>query len=78
MIDKKFNIKDGRFPNLGSILMVEEILKKADSAVSIAEIKRRLPKKIMHQTLKIILAYLWESRKIEYTPEGIKWVFGKI
>jgi hypothetical protein len=69
-----YKIKDARMPNLGTILNVEAFLKKADSA-TIPDIKNGLEKKIMHQTLKLTLAYLWESKKIEYTPAGIKWIF---
>ena len=64
-----------RQPNLGTILMVESILKKQDSAISLPNLKRALPRQVMHQTLKVILSYLWESKKIEYTPDGVRWVF---
>lgn len=43
--------------------------------MKISELKRKLPKQIMHQTLKIILEYLWESNKIIYGPKGIQWIF---
>jgi len=65
-----------RQPNLGTILMVEKVLKKnRDLPLKISEIKKKLPKQIMHQTLKKILEYLWESNKIIYGPKGIQWVF---
>jgi hypothetical protein len=73
-MNNKFNIKDGRLPNLGTILMVENTIKK-QKTTTIPKIKNSLKKQVMHQTLKIILSYLWESKKIEYTPEGIKWMF---
>ena len=66
-----------RQPNLGTILMVESFLKKQKAPVSVPDIKRGLPKQVMHQTLKIVLSYLWNSKKIEYTPDGIKWVFNE-
>jgi len=67
--------KRERLPTLGTILMVESFLSKQKNVISIPHIKRGLPKKVMHQTLKILLSYLWKSKKIEYTPEGIIWVF---
>ena len=40
-----------RYPNLNTVLMVEDFLKEhCDIPLSIAELKRKLPKQIMHQT----------------------------
>ena len=65
-----------RYPNLSTILMVEEFLKKHRAApLKIIEIKEKLPRGIMHQTLLIILQYLWQSSKIIYGPRGIQWVY---
>jgi hypothetical protein len=55
--------------------MVERALKSAsDSVVSVAELKRRLPKQVNHNTLMIILRYLEGSNKIAVTLEGITWI----
>jgi len=67
--------KKERQPNLGTILMIENFLKKQSAPISVPQIKKGLPKQVMHQTLKIILQYLWDSKKIEYTPDGIKYIF---
>ena len=40
-----------------------------------SELRKKLPKQIMHQTLKIILEYLWASGKIIYGPKGIQWIY---
>ena len=64
-----------RSPNLSTILMVEDTLKHSHSAVSRPELKKKLPKQVMHQTLDVILHYLWKSGKIAYTPKGIAWIF---
>ena len=62
-------------PTLNTVLMVEEALKKAtESAISIAELKRRLPKQVNHNTLKAILAYLEGSDKIAVSLKGITWI----
>jgi hypothetical protein len=62
-------------PTLNTVLMVEHTLQNMeDSVVSIAELKRKLPKKVNHNTLKVILEYLEESNKIALTMKGITWV----
>jgi hypothetical protein len=62
-------------PTLNTVLMVEHTLKGMDeSVVSVAELKRNLPKQVNHNTLKIILEYLEESNKIAVTLKGITWV----
>lgn len=64
-------------PNLNTVLMVEEILKEAGEVISLAELKRRLPRKVMHQTLLTILDYLQMSGKIIIGTKGILWVFAE-
>jgi len=72
------NNKTKRYPNLNTVLMVEEFLKKnRDIPMKISEMKKRLPKQIMHQTLVIILEYLWRSGKIIYGPKGIQWIYSE-
>jgi len=41
------------------------------------DIRKQLPKKVMHGTLKIILEYLWDSGKIIYGPRGIQWIYAQ-
>ena len=45
-------------PTLNTVLMVENILKKAGEVITVAELKRKLPKQVMHNTLLQILDYL--------------------
>ena len=62
-------------PTLNTVFMVEGTLKKMDeSVITVAELKRRLPKQINHNTLKLILEYLEESNKIAVTMKGITWI----
>ena len=62
-------------PTLNTVFMVEETLKNMnESVISVAELKRRLPKQINHNTLKLILEYLEESNKIAVTMKGITWI----
>ena len=62
-------------PNLNTVLMVEDVLKEAGEVMAIAELKKRLPKKVMHQTLLYILDYLQMSGKIVIGTKGVLWVF---
>lgn len=62
-------------PTLNTVIMVENVLKRADeSALSIAELKRRLPKQVNHNTLKVVLQYLEDSNKIAVSLKGITWI----
>src|SRR3989338_6239793 len=67
-----------RYPNLNTVLMVEDFLKgHRDMPVKFSELKRKLPKQVMHQTLRIILEYLFRSGKILYGPRGVQWVYSE-
>ncbi len=62
-------------PTLNTVLMVEDILKNAGEILTIAELKRRLPRKVMHNTLLQVLDYLQFSGKIILGTKGILWIF---
>ncbi|MBI2044553.1 hypothetical protein HYT23_00690 [Candidatus Pacearchaeota archaeon] len=72
-------IEEGkRYPNLSTVLMVENFLRiHRDLPMKISEIKKKIPRKVMHQTLIIILEYLWKSGKIIYGPRGIQWIYSE-
>ena len=55
--------------------MVEKVLKDAKELVTVAELKRRLPRKVMHQTLLEVLDYLQLSGKILIGTKGILWIY---
>ena len=75
---KKRKDKVLRYPNLNTVLMVEDFLKEhRDMPMKLSELKKRLPKQVMHQTIKIILEYLWKSGKIIYGPKGIQWIYSE-
>jgi len=63
-------------PTLNTLLMVEEVLKDGE-LLSVAELKKKLPRKVMHQTLLQILDYLQLSGKIIIGTKGILWVFSE-
>jgi hypothetical protein len=62
-------------PNLATILMVEKTLKESKELLTIAKLKKILPKKVMHQTLIQILDYLQMSGKIIIGTKGILWIY---
>ena len=67
--------KTAHSPTLETVQMVEDIIRKAKQVITVAELKRRLPRKVNHNTLKVILAYLQKSGKLEFTPDGMVWIF---
>ena len=63
------------YPNLKTVLMVEDVLKKANSLITREQLKKKLPTKIMHQTLNVILKYLEDGGKILDGRKGILWIY---
>lgn len=67
--------KPKHWPTLNTVIMVENALKNMDESVtSIAELKRKLPRQVNHNTLMLILQYLEESNKILVGLKGITWI----
>ena len=65
-------------PTLNTILMVEDTLKNSqDSVVTVAELKKTLPRQVNHNTLMIILDYLEQSNKIVVGLKGITWIYSR-
>ena len=69
--------KEGvRWPNLNTVLMVEDFLQgNRSEPLGFNELRKELPKQVMASTLKVILEYLWRSGKVIYGPKGVQWVF---
>ena len=63
------------YPNLKTVLMVEDVLKRANKLMTREELKNKLPTKIMHQTLNVILKYLEDGGKILDGRKGILWIY---
>jgi hypothetical protein len=72
---KQIQIQIPHSPTLNTVLMVEQILKESKEIIKISELKRRLPRKVMHGTLLEILNYLQESGKILITTKGVVWTY---
>ena len=62
-------------PTLNTVMMVENTLKNADGQLTVADLKKALPRKVMHNTLLQILDYLQISGKILFTSKGIVWIY---
>jgi len=62
------------YPSLKTVLMVENVLQKANDLLTREDIKRKLPTQVMHQTLNVILEYLEKSGKILDGRRGILWI----
>ncbi len=63
------------YPSLRTVLMIEKILQEDNTMIDREELKRRLPVKIMHQTLNVVLAYLEEKGMIVDSHKGILWIY---
>jgi len=62
------------WPTLNTVIMVENALKEMpNSVMTIAELKRSLPRQVNHNTLILILEYLSYSGKIVVGLKGITW-----
>jgi hypothetical protein len=74
-IKKKKDREYEHSPTLNTVIMVENTLDNMnESIISIAQLKKILPKQINHNTLKIILEYLERSNKIDVSMKGITWI----
>ena len=72
---KAIQVQLAHSPTLNTVLMVEKTLRDAREVMKVAELKRRLPKKVMHATLLQILDYLQESGKILIGTKGAVWTY---
>ena len=77
MIETQIIEKVGHSPTLNTVLMVEQTLKEIGEVINLAELKKRLPRKVMHQTLIQILDYLQISGKILIGTKGILWIYAE-
>jgi len=63
------------YPNLKTVIMVEEVLKTEELPIKREALKRKLAKQVQHQTLNVILQYLEDSGKIIDGHKGIVWIY---
>lgn len=72
---KQIQVQLAHSPTLNTVLMVETTLQEARELLKVAELKRQLPRKVMHTTLLQILDYLQMSGKILITSKGVVWTY---
>jgi len=72
---RKRGYSEQRSPTLNTVLMVENTLKKLGEVITIGNLKRILPKQVMHQTLMAIIDYLEYSGKIVIYDDEVLWTF---
>jgi hypothetical protein len=70
---QKMNIL--HYPQLDSILMVEDAIQKSEDYPTRMELWKNLPKQMQYQTFKLILDYLERSNKIMFQDDKIIWIF---
>ena len=64
------------YPQLDTVLMVEEFIRKYDGEYKKRALWENLPKKVMYQTFCVIIDYLLYSGKISIDAEGkIGWIY---
>ncbi|MBU2590103.1 MAG: hypothetical protein KJ939_06025 [Nanoarchaeota archaeon] len=74
MKTKKKNIL--HYPQLDTVLMVEEFIKEYGGEFKKRSLWEHLPKKTMYQTFCVIFDYLLESNKIAIDKKGkICWIW---
>ena len=63
------------YPQLDSILMVENIIQEMKKYPTRMELWKSLPRKMQYQTFKLILNYLERSNKIIFKEDKVVWIF---
>jgi hypothetical protein len=64
------------YPQLDTVLMVEEFIKEHSGEYKKRALWEHLPKKMMYQTFQIVYDYLFDSQKIARDLEGkICWIW---
>ena len=64
------------YPQLDTVLMVEEFIRENSGEYKKRALWEHLPKKMMYQTFQIVYNYLFDSGKIARDSEGkICWIW---
>lgn len=73
VINMKQNIL--HYPNLKTVLEVEEIIKNSEMPLTRYKILKKLKNKIMKQTLNVVISYLDDKGIIYDSKKGIFWTY---
>jgi len=64
------------YPQLDTVLMVEEFIRKHSGEYKKRSLWEALPRKMMYQTFCVVFDYLLDSKKIAQDKEGkIAWIW---
>jgi hypothetical protein len=63
------------YPNLKTVLEIEEIIKNTELPITRYKILKKLKQKVMKQTLNVIIDYLEEKGIILDSKKGIIWTY---
>ena len=63
------------YPNLKTILAIEDVIRGADIALSRNQILAKLPTKVMRSTLNLALIYMEKRGLVLETSNGFIWTF---
>ncbi len=64
------------YPRLDTVLMIEDAIKNAKDYPKRTELWKKLPRKVMYQTYKVVIEYLIKSNKVMLTKDDkLVWVF---
>ena len=78
MVQEEFQIKKNiiHYPNLETVLMVEEFIRKNSGSYKKKALWESLPRRMIYQTFCVIIDYLLYSGKIAIDKEGkIAWIW---
>ncbi|MBI5636169.1 hypothetical protein HY993_04370 [Candidatus Micrarchaeota archaeon] len=74
---RQMQVEVVHYPTLKTVMAIEEVVKKADLAVSRNKIIELLPTKVMRSTLNVALDYLEKRGVILETKNGFIWTFNQ-
>ena len=76
MTETKTNYDILHYPQLDTVLMVEEFIREHSGEYKKKSLWDNLPKGMMYQTYQVIFDYLLDSKKIAQDKEGkIAWIW---
>jgi len=76
MIEIRTNNDILHYPQLDTVLLVEEFIKEHSGEFKKKSLWENLPKRMMYQTFQVIFDYLSDSKKIAKDSEKkIAWIF---
>jgi transcriptional regulator CtsR len=68
-------IEKTHYPQLNTILMIENAIKRHNGEYTVTQLWKKLEKKVMYQTYKTAIDYLLDSRKIAIKNKKLIWIF---